>query len=342
MLVGVSKCRRVVEIVLMSVLVAVIGYIGGAQEVEISFYTSAPLPIARAIVEEFEQAHPDIKVSMFRGGTGAVVSKVRSEAQVGEILADIVHVADITAIVDFKRRGWLVSYESPVGKNYLSEDLIDKDYQWYVGRIFFPVLVYRSDGPHPPADFKSWSDLSKIAGPELSIPSPLRSGTIATFMIWTFLTYGDDVARPFWLDIDRVGTKIGALPETALNDLLTSEADFAITTDLLAEGAKVLRDEPIGIIYPQPTPYILASSAIINRKVDTRHAVAVLEFFDFFHNYGGQQFLANEAILSPLIGIKYPEGRTPLEEIPSAAWDVELGTDRRSEILEWWEESIGK
>ncbi len=64
------------------------------QSIEITLYTSAPAEIGKIMNDAFTKANPGISVNMYRSGTGSVMARVFAEARSGQIVPDVLHVAD--------------------------------------------------------------------------------------------------------------------------------------------------------------------------------------------------------------------------------------------------------
>ena len=91
----------------MSLIVGYVAEIEAAQG-QIALYTSVPEPIANKIQNDFQTRYPEITLDIFRAGTSEVVAKIMTEKEAGEIMADLVWVAEPSTYEDFKDQDGIV------------------------------------------------------------------------------------------------------------------------------------------------------------------------------------------------------------------------------------------
>src|SRR5206468_3922378 len=72
--------------------------------------TSIELQTAEKLAKAFEAAHPGIKVQVERNGCERIVQRLGQERGSGIKAADIVECSDMTALLDWKRQGWLAPF----------------------------------------------------------------------------------------------------------------------------------------------------------------------------------------------------------------------------------------
>src|ERR1051325_7661142 len=80
------------------------------KEGTVVFYTSIELQTAEKLAKAFEAAHPGIKVQVERNGCERIVQRLGQERGSGIKAADIVECSDMTALLDWKRQGWLAPF----------------------------------------------------------------------------------------------------------------------------------------------------------------------------------------------------------------------------------------
>jgi len=106
----------------------------------ILLYTSMPDADAARLIEAFEGAHPGITVEVFRSGTEEVISRLYAEYEGGQILADVLLVADVVTFERLKQDGLLMAYQSPEHVNIDSE-FIDPDFMFTGTKAISSLLV---------------------------------------------------------------------------------------------------------------------------------------------------------------------------------------------------------
>ena len=73
----------------------------------ITLYTSQPEEDIQVMIDGFNKKWPDIQVDVFRSGTEEVVSKVLAEKEAGDVLADVLLVADNVTFETLKEQDLL-------------------------------------------------------------------------------------------------------------------------------------------------------------------------------------------------------------------------------------------
>lgn len=143
----------------------------------ITLYTSQPEEDIQVMIDGFNKKWPDIQVDVFRSGTEEVVSKVLAEKEAGDVLADVLLVADNVTFETLKEQDLLSAYESPELEG-IPEIYIDKDHMYVGTKVITTGIVYNTElTENIPAGFK---DLTNEAyKDDLIMPSPLYSGAAA-------------------------------------------------------------------------------------------------------------------------------------------------------------------
>ncbi len=70
---------------------------------------------------DFQQKFPAITLDIFRSGTSAVVAKLMTEKEAGEIMADLVWVAEPSTYEDFKDQNILLKFSLAEAKSLPAE-----------------------------------------------------------------------------------------------------------------------------------------------------------------------------------------------------------------------------
>src|SRR5258708_4826619 len=88
-----------------------------ADPASLTLYTSQPDTDAKRTAEGSTAAHPEVKVTIFRSGTTEVMNKLQAEFAAGSPQADLLLIADFTAMEALKRDNRLLAYpDAPVSK----------------------------------------------------------------------------------------------------------------------------------------------------------------------------------------------------------------------------------
>src|SRR5215831_12452857 len=91
-------------------------------EGKLIYYTANFAEVEQQVIKEFNRRFPEIKVEMVRAPGGQLITRVKTEAAAGKLIADVVDHSDralMSELVDLFQ-----DYAPPNGKDYLPESMI--------------------------------------------------------------------------------------------------------------------------------------------------------------------------------------------------------------------------
>lgn len=230
-----------------------------------------------AMAKAFDSLFPNVRTTMITGGTGALVTRISTEQKAGGVKADVIFLADPTAMDSLATSGILSDYV-PAAAAKLPQGLTGKD--WAGVLTFQNVIMYRQGISNPPAD---WTDLTKPAlKGRVVIADPSYSGT-------TFGGAGALSAKygfQYFQDLKANGAKVEQSTATVGTDIAQGQYDAGITLDsvvrdLVSKGAPVKIVWPASGSVPVPAPVGLTTTA--------QNPVAAKAFFDWLLSPDGQK-----------------------------------------------------
>jgi iron(III) transport system substrate-binding protein len=117
---------------------------------KVVLYTSLDTKVVDSVIAGFKEKY-GISVQYFRGGGADVTSKVLAESDAGQIQADIVDSADMSAILLMKQKGILRPFTSEAASVVPSE-LRDPEGYWIADRLTQAVIQFNTNefGSAPP------------------------------------------------------------------------------------------------------------------------------------------------------------------------------------------------
>jgi iron(III) transport system substrate-binding protein len=236
---------------------------------ELVVYTSHGETTTTAVLAAFKKDHPDITVTIVRGGTGEVVERIRAEA--GNPTADVLWGGPTQT---FEENATLFqSYESSSDKDMVT---IDPNHVWHPYTVLLqPVIVSTKrvkagDMPKTQADLVSdkWQGLGSLI-----IPDPAKSGTGYTILSALAGQFG-------WDFIGKLakGARLAPGSDDAFNAVRDGEAAVGwINEDL---GAKWKAEGlPIDVIYPtDAVTGQIDAQAIVKGAPHLQDAKALIDF----------------------------------------------------------------
>jgi iron(III) transport system substrate-binding protein len=225
-----------------------------------------------AIVAAFEKKHPDIKVKFVSGSTGPIAE--RAIAEKAKPQADIVYLVNNTALEQLKQAGVFEPYEPKESK--ITADFREPDgfYNKYFATTMCMVVnkdrLEQKKLPMP----SSWEDLIKpVYAKEISLPSPLKSGTGGAILT----TFVDAFGWPF---VENLNANVyqysdGGSGGAALAG--SGEVAIGLTFDTTCFETKS-SGKPVEIVYGRITPNVAEGGGLVAGGPNPAEAKIFLDF----------------------------------------------------------------
>ncbi len=302
---------------------------------KISLYTSVPQPIADKIQADFQSRFPKVTLDIFRGGTSAVVAKIMTEKAAGEIIADLVWVAEPSTYEDFKAQDLLLKYTPPEA-SALPAEMKDKDGYYYAGRLINMVIVYNTAAEPKP---KSWKDLLNPAYKgKIGFPSPLNSGAAEGAV----KTLADDPSFgwKYFEDLKANGAKQVENNSTLRDQIASGEFQVGALLDYMVRQVKP-KGAPIDMVWPEEGAVFIPSPIAILKT--TKNPVAAKAFLDFVLSKTGQETMVKLGYFIPVRpDVTPPEGAPTLDKIKRLPTDWQAVARDRQATKDKWNALFGK
>jgi iron(III) transport system substrate-binding protein len=158
------------------------------KEGRVAYYTADFTEPEQEIIKAFNKRFPFVRVEMVRAPGGQLITRIKSEAAAGKLLADVVNHSDrglMQGIADLFQ-----DYTPPNAKDY-REDILVSPKLWPRSTLGWSIAYNTELMKNPP---KSWMDLCKPEyGPKLigQVVGP-SGGTTWTRIMFERQTFGDD------------------------------------------------------------------------------------------------------------------------------------------------------
>ncbi|RRD60380.1 ABC transporter substrate-binding protein [Leucobacter sp. OH1287] len=304
---------------------------GETKSSELTLYTSEPQEKIDALLEEFHTLHPEVKVTVFRAGTGDLTARIAAEQKTGEIGADLLLAADAATFERYAAEDLLLAYESPESKEILPE-LVDPEHMYVGTRLIPTVIAVNTDAINDAP--KSWQDLTDPKYENLiAMPNPDVSGAAA---------YNAAV----WLNESELGEDW--LTELAANKPLIAESNGPVS-QAVANGSNpvgivvdsLVRDlaaagSPIKAVYPEEgVPYITQPVGIF---AHTKEPDAAKLLVDFLLSKAGQEIAVSQSYLPIRTDVDSPAGAPKLEDLKLFSPDLKRIQDTQADAVKLFNE----
>jgi iron(III) transport system substrate-binding protein len=275
---------------------------------QVVLYTSMPKALIEKLIDAFNKKHPDIKVELFRSGSGAVLNRLQGEFAAGVVKADLAMLADEVSMEALKHDNRLQAYkDAPV--KALPKDSYDPDMTYFGTKVIAVGIIYNTKKAKKKPT--SWSDLKDDAiAKSLVMPSPLYSG--AQLAALTLLTEMKGVG---WDMFEKL-SKSGVQTVRANGEVRTAVADgsktYGMVLDYMAIDAK-LKGSPVDFIYPKEgAPAFHQPIAILK---GAKRADSAKTFINYVLSRDGQEMTAKIGYRPLLPDLAPPKGFPPASEI---------------------------
>jgi iron(III) transport system substrate-binding protein len=207
---------------------------------KVMLYSSMQEAQLQAVKEAFEKAYPGITMDYYFASGGKVLTKMTTEAQGGQIAADVVWLGDPCDYEGFKANGWLEKYSSPE-ENHIAKAYIDPDGYYTAGRLvtmgiaWNTTLVKDSEAP------KTWNELLDPKWKnQIIMTDPDQASTTKYWM--TAMMQSEKYGEAFFQALYNNGTKLESGTTATHNRVADGSYKIGICLDyvsanLIAEGS---------------------------------------------------------------------------------------------------------
>jgi iron(III) transport system substrate-binding protein len=333
--------KKVLMIALLLVAATVLSFATGTSEEAaegpggvITLYTSVPQSIIDKIQADFMDRYPTIDLEVFRAGTGSVVAKIATELEAGQVLADLIWVAEPSTYESFKDRGILLQF-TPEEASALAEGMADPDGYYYAGRLINMIIGYNKGAVSRPP--RTWEDLLTDAydGPK-AMASPVTSGAALAAAYAIGREYGED----YFVDFKENGGVQARSNGTVRDALATGEYTTGIVLDYMMRSG-IESGSPVGYVWPRDGAVFIPSPiAIINTS---KNIEAAKVFVDYALSVEGQETLVELGNFIPVrTDVEPPADAAQVNEINSLEIDWKALREEADSVRDTWERLFAK
>lgn len=307
------------------------------QEGKVVFYTSIELQTAEKIGKAFEASYPGISVQVERNGCERLFQRLAEERGSNIHVADAIECSDMTALLFWKRRGWLAPFVAADVAGKWPADQRDADGYFATERFTLSPIAYNTKLVKAEDAPKSFADLldKKWTG-KIVKAHPGYSGTIMTV---TF-----ELSRDLgWDYLKNLGQqRVMQVQSAAEPPKKVTQGERQIAADGGEYFILQIRDQggAIDPVYPsEGTPSIPGGAGVV---VDAPHPNAARLFISWLLSREGQQLLVDTGWLRSFHpDVKPKAGMKPLSEIKVLKADPAAQEQAVDEIKKKYAEYFG-
>ncbi|RYH61333.1 MAG: extracellular solute-binding protein [Alcaligenaceae bacterium] len=318
--------RTSLKLCILLIALPIFGSVSHAGDVVL--YSSNNVETVNRVIDQFAKVHPDIKVSVVRAGTGALMQRIKAES--ANPLGDIFWSGGLSTVSEFREQlaPYRTSQADAVPAGYRGPDDL-----WLGTNTHVTVLMANlRQAPQGTAPL-GWADLAdaKWKG-KIVIPDPERSSAAYVAMYGLQKQLGRDMLEKIARNAVIVGTTSAAYEGVARGEFAVAVTMEYAAYEYVAGGMKDIK-----LVYPQEGTFLSPEGMALIK--DGKHPVEARKLYDFLASKETQTEVFKTAYRRPLrqdIDVSTLTSLPKLSDISIVALDdAEMGAQRDAFIAQW-------
>lgn len=262
----------------------------------VMLYSSMQEAQLQAIKEAFEAKYPDITMDYYFASGGKVITKMSTEAQAGQIEADLVWLGDPSDYEGFKKAGYLQQYTSPE-IDHIAAEYVDADGYYTAARLVTMGIAWCSlegigiseeDAP------KTWNDLlDERWKNQLIMTDPAQSSTSKYWM--AAMMQSEDYGEEYFRKLQENGLELESGTTATHNVVAAGSYQVGICLDYVS-ASLISEGSPLGFHYTDSDVITMTSPiALIANCANPENGKLL---YDFILSKEGQEVLVANNLVS--------------------------------------------
>ncbi len=284
----------------------------------VTLYTSTGEDVVVALKEAFEAKYPGVTMDYYQATSGKVTSRLATEFETGTIVCDVVWLADFSGIMNYKKDGRLLQYNSPFIEPI---DAKFKDGEgYYTGaRIVVMGLGYSttaSSASEIPTNYDGL--ISDTFKNQIIMTHPANSGTTKALVY--ALVNNEKYGWDFFKKLKEYGTEVNESSNATNNAVATGGYKVCLGVDY---NVKNLMDQGSPIAWQDTEDIVAVPCPIAIVKDSPNEELAkLLEDFILDPN-GGQKIMVDMNITVASPGVQLKDGMLSAAELAEKALPID-------------------
>lgn len=265
---------------------------GSTGSGKVMMYSSMQEDQLMAIKKAFEAKYPNIKMEYYFAGTSKVITKIATEAQAGQVDADVIWVGDPADYVSFIEQNILQQYSSTEAAT-IDSAYIDKEGYFTGARLMNMGISYNTTLVAPEEAPQSWNDLlDEKWNDQIVMTDPGSSGTSKYWR--NAIMCNDKYGVEYIRKLKENGCYLESGTTAAHNQIAASAYKVGVcldyvTANLANEGS------PIAFVYPEDTVSIFSPLGLVANCANEENGKLL---YDFILSKEGQEVLVENNLIS--------------------------------------------
>lgn len=256
---------------------------------EVVLYSSNTVDAINAVTGEFNKKYPDIKISVVRGSSGAMMQRIKAEA--GAPKADIFWSGGFALLRLY--RDYFESYKSP---EYAALPAVyhDADYRWAGTNAHVMVIMVNKRALKGDPMPKTWSDLANPRWKDRLVVSDPGKTSSSLATLW-------GIEQALGKEPLKGIAKNATVTSTASQVFDgVSKGEFAVglTMEYAAQEYVAGGNKDIEVVYPSEGTYIAPEGMALVKN--SPNAAEAKKFYDFLASKEAQELLVKRFFRRPI------------------------------------------
>jgi iron(III) transport system substrate-binding protein len=264
-------------------------------EGEVMYYASTNPVLSQRLADLFNKSYPGIKVNIVRLASGPLARRYASEAEGGDVVADILQMGDLLTIEEGVSKGWFTRIDDLPSHQAWPAGF--KDAHSATVSLFPDTITYNTNlvkGADIPTSWQSVLD-DKWRG-KILLGDPRNSPSLLEWCMLMNDTYGPEYLKKLAAQKPRIVAS--TLPGTQM--IAAGEAALLLPNLRMVSYSLIEKKAPLDDVTPSPDSGLESILAISTKA---KHPNAARLLSNFILSRDGQEVLSKNTAASPLPNI---------------------------------------
>jgi len=305
---------------------------------ELTLYTSEPEDQVTEFIAAFNKIYPNVKINMFRSGTGKVTAKMDTEFQTGDTEANIIWFADIGYIKGLDDKG-LILHNTPAAASGLDASTVYNDGMGIEVRKIYNVLAYNTTKIDASKAPKDWMDVTTADYKGVfGMANPNYSGGAFTALV-VHVQNEDKVGWKFYEQANANGCKYEESNGNLKTKVASGEYSAVAIVDSHARSA-MMEGSPVQIVWPTSGAVLIPTPMALMKNIPAESLDAAKAFEEFMLSKDAQKMFVDMGYVPSDTSVGLPDA-TP-DKIVTLPFDLDYFVKNSKSIREQYVAKFGE
>ena len=283
-----------------------------------TMYTSEPEDLAAEMIADFNKTYPNVRIELFRSGTGVVISKIAAELETGSTEANLLWFADIGYVNQLDEKGLILHY-SPEAARQINPEYAYNNGMGHEVRLIYNVIAYNTVRVRTPP--KDWMDLTGAAfRSRVGMANPNYSGGAFTALV-VHVQNENTVGWNFYDRMFANDVKNEQANGTLQTKVSSGEYDAVLIVDFMAMNAK-RAGSPVDVVWPASGAVLIPTPVSIVNNLSSAQERAAKAFVDHMFKPASQELFVKQGYIPVVQGLPGPTGAPAADQIKTMPFDL--------------------